>query len=89
MTREEERRQASREYVNNLDRLPSELRSVQQLYSIDDFKEGAKWADKTMIDKACEWLLSHNDYQRVLDNGKDIRFDMTQCVMDFRKAMEE
>lgn len=51
--------------------------------------EGAKWADKTMIDKACEWLLSHNDYQRVLDNGKDIRFDMTQCVMDFRKAMEE
>ena len=89
MTREEERRQASREYVSNLDRLPSELRSVQQLYSIDDFKEGAKWADKTLLDNACEWLLNHNDYQRVLDNGCSIMFDMTQCVMDFRKAMEE
>ena len=22
----------------------------------DGFIEGAKWADKTMIDKACEWL---------------------------------
>lgn len=49
----------------------------------------AEWADETMIEKACEWLLNHNDYQRVLDNGGAVRFDMTQCVMDFRKAMEE
>jgi len=40
------------------------------------------------IDKACEWLENHNDYQRVLDNGKGVRFDMTQCVIDFRKAMK-
>lgn len=53
------------------------------------FIMGAEWADKTMIEKACEWLLNHNDYQRVLDNGNGVRFDMTQCVTDFRKAMEE
>ena len=24
-----------------------------------DFINGAKWADKTMLDKACEWLKKH------------------------------
>ena len=41
------------------------------------------------IDKACKWLDNHNDYQRVHDNGRGVRFDMTQCIIDFRKAMEE
>lgn len=40
------------------------------------------------IEKACEWLENHNDYQRILDNGRGVRFDMTQCVIDFRKAMK-
>lgn len=40
------------------------------------------------IDKACEWMENHNDYLRVHDNGRGVRFDMTQCVSDFRKAME-
>ena len=30
------------------------------------FIEGAKWADKTLIDKACKWLTKHlYDYDRV------------------------
>lgn len=41
------------------------------------------------IDKACEWLESHNGYLRIHDNGRGVRFDMTQCVIDFRKAMKE
>jgi hypothetical protein len=40
------------------------------------------------IEKACEWLENHNDYQRVHDNGRGVRFDMTLCVIDFRKAMK-
>ena len=40
-----------------------------------------------MLDKVCEWLGNHNDYQRVNDNGSGVRFDMTQCVFDLRKAM--
>ena len=40
------------------------------------------------IEKACEWLKSHSDYLRIHDNGKGVRFDMTQCVIDFRRAMK-
>lgn len=42
------------------------------------FEEGAKWADKTMIDKACEWLLKGGYF---VNNNETIE--------DFRKAMEE
>ena len=40
------------------------------------------------IEKACEWLENHSDYLRVLDNGRCVRFDMTQRVSNFRKAMK-
>ncbi len=79
------------EFRNNLIK-ESVSEDIARMYSniaITYFEKGAKYADRTMLDKACEWLLNHNDYQRVLDNGCSIRFDMTQCVMDFRKAMEE
>ena len=42
----------------------------------DSFVEGAKWADKTMIDKACEWLKEHYAPAGFVDGI-------------FRKAMEE
>lgn len=48
----------------------------------DAFEEGAEWADKTMIDKACEWLQ-----EEVLNDYKGVVWD--QIVEDFRKAMEE
>jgi hypothetical protein len=43
------------------------------------FQAGARWADKTMIDKACEWLMLYGcEYA-------------TEEVMveHFKKAMEE
>ena len=52
-------------------------------------QKGAEWADKTMLDKVCEWLKNHNNYQRVHDNGGAVRFDMTQCIFDLREYMEE
>ena len=55
-----------------------ELKENIQLAILD----GAVWADKTMIDKACEWLKKHiNDY---LVKGRDIDY----MFDDFRKAME-
>ena len=47
-----------------------------------------KWADKTMIEKACEYLL-HIDYDslRYRDFGEE--FNEELFVNDFRKAMEE
>ena len=47
--------------------------------SIPTFIQGAEWADKTMIDKACEWLMLYGcEYA-------------TEEVMveHFKKAMEE
>ena len=55
----------------------------------EGFKCGAKWQKEPLIDKACEWLENHNNYQRVSNDGHTVRFDITQCVMDFRKAMEK
>ena len=45
----------------------------------EGYIDGAKWADKTMIDKACEWMMRYGcEYA-------------TEEVMveHFRKAMEE
>ena len=52
------------------------------------FIEGAQWADKTMIDKACEWLkLNAEDYVvTCYDKGE---LDSEGLLTDFRKAMEE
>lgn len=48
------------------------------------FEEGAKWADKTMIDKACDYLYKLNRM-----NFKEYgRHCPLVNVSDFRKAME-
>lgn len=41
------------------------------------FVEGAEWADKTMLDRACEWL----------ENGGYF-VNSNETIEDFRKAME-
>ena len=68
------------------------------------FKAGAFWADENpdsswgvriklereeWLDKACDWLINHNDYIKVFGNGMATGFDMARCVEDFRKAMED
>lgn len=52
MTREEEIIQASNAY--------SEYEYNRTDYE-NGFINGAKWADKTMIDKACEWLIEQKE----------------------------
>lgn len=49
------------------------------------FEEGAKWADKTMIDKACQWLMKYFvlDHEGMSPSG----FGVFEYM--FRKAMEE
>lgn len=54
------------------------------------FEEGAKWADKTMIDKACEWL-DNIDFEmeyHYSDDGYTF-FNKESFINDFHKAMEE
>jgi hypothetical protein len=45
------------------------------------FIEGAKWADRTMIARAVEWLQD-SVYDRYIEMHED-------NIEDFRKAMEE
>ena len=46
-----------------------------------------KWADKTMIDKACEWLKFNTNWDDKWDDmGKNMNYGM---IEEFRKAMEE
>ena len=53
----------------------------------DAFEAGAKWADETMIDKACDWL-EDTDFDMEYWNSEE-GFCKRDFIEDFRKAMEE
>lgn len=88
MTREEQIRQAGIEYTYRNKPMCigggafSEM--VDEMNRNKPFEEGAKWADATMIEKACEWLdsVDTDDY---MDSGI---FQMYDLIIDFKKAME-
>lgn len=48
------------------------------------FQEGAKWADRTMLDKASEWLKI--EISNYVSYDGEIDEDL---IIDLRKAMEE
>lgn len=73
MTREDEIRQAAAAYI--LDMYGEEDKDSDVS---EGFREGAKWADKTMIEKACDWLLKGGYF-----------VNNTETINDFKKAMEE
>lgn len=75
MTRREEIEQESKG-VKYLSCTPQEI-----------FVKGAEWADKTMIDKACEWLKENQDKYIEIKDGK--LYVKRSMVIDLRKAMEE
>lgn len=50
------------------------------------FIDGAKWADETIINKACVWLSTNKDNYIIDIEGETI-VDAT-IIEDFRKAME-
>ena len=54
----------------------------------EGFIEGAKYADKTMIEKACEWVEKHIFDFPWYDNEHD-DFSSKDIANALRKAMEE
>ena len=51
------------------------------------FIKGAKWADKTIIDKACKWLKeNYYNSEYTNDTWENIQI---KFINDFSKAMEE
>lgn len=64
------------------DRLFEEMREYNRNKA---FEEGAKWADKTMINKTCEIVKD------ILGSSIFANYphEMQDFLVDFRKAMEE
>lgn len=59
------------------------------------FREGAKWADKTMIEKACEWLenelyevMAEPNHYYIYDVQSKSYNSLEVLINDFKKAME-
>ena len=73
MTRKEEIHQSLLNYKNTYNALFPNGCINENVYI-----DGAEWADKTMIDKACEWLE-----ENLWDSIK------TEFIENFRKAMEK
>lgn len=93
MTREEQIRQASIEYT--LGNTPMRIGGNAFSEMIDKmnlnhaFEEGAKWADKTMIEKACKWLEQHQEDYDMYDAWLGDYVNFKAFIIDFRKAMKD
>lgn len=76
MTREEERLGAALEFYDK------HKSAALNVTLVDSFVYGSKWADKTTIDKASEWLRKF--LKGPMGEG------LAESIVDeFRKAMEE
>ena len=51
--------------------------------------DAAMWADKTMIEKACEWLKEHGDTYTWYNEMEGESGLTDEFIGDFKKAMEE
>lgn len=55
----------------------------------DSFAEGAKWADKTMIDKVCEWIEDNVENAFVCVNNTITELNGIELSRYIHKTMEE
>ena len=53
------------------------------------FISGAEWADRTMIDKACEWMDRYIDNYLFVDMEDAPGIRREDFINDFRQAMKE
>ena len=82
MTREEEIEKASKEFAYNISSIRPELNA-------DSFRQGAKWADETMIEKVCEWIKENIDiYAKVVINPKSHYPEIVMCD-SFEKTLKK
>ena len=84
MTRDEQIKKAEIKYSNNT--LFDGCDFIGQVAKQEAFIAGAKWADETMIDKACKWLEYY--VEMYIDNYNGT-IDISSMVEDFQEAMKE
>lgn len=66
-----------------MDGLKGKVLTVQQT-----FEEAAKWADKTMIERVCNWLKQSEDDYYKYDAWKGDYVDFNELIKDIKKTME-
>ena len=64
---------------------PEYLLQTPNILGSQGFVQGAKWADKTMIEKACRWLESNLNPVFYSGNG----WTTEEFIDNFKKAMKE
>ena len=64
------------------------LNCMSRINYQDGFIEGAKWADKTMIVKACKWLDNNKHLHKELSFGS-LSTDWNKFIKEFKKSMEK
>ena len=84
MTREEEIHEAAKEFVFG-DK--TETSDFFDMVMIDSFYSGAKWADKTMLEKVCKYLKSLV-YPKFVGDTLERAFS-DEDIERFKKAMED
>ena len=82
MTRKEQREKAAQEYINS-----DAVNPMNMQLAFGDFINGAEWADRTMIEKACKWLINI-DFDDFHFRDCDETFNNDLFVDAFRKAMQ-
>ena len=82
MTRKEEREQAANAYA-----VEAYYNDVDKNVGFADFLVGAEWADKTMLDKVCEWINEHKDWYIETEDNGIAGWITDEFVEELRKAM--
>lgn len=62
-------------------------KTLDMSYAPQDMESIEYTRTDAFIEKACEWLINHNDYICGSTNGI-VKYDMKQLVEDFKKYME-
>lgn len=93
MTREEQIRQAGIEYTIK-DRpmcICGDAFSdiFEEMNRNPAFEEGAKWADETMVAKACEWLKIHIEDYYAYDAWRGDYIDIDALIKGLKKYLGE
>ena len=57
---------------------------VAKMICMDGFLAGAEWADKTLVEKASEWLMTNAENYTLLRTD---RYMVDEMVEDFKKTM--
>ena len=78
------------EFRNNL--IKEEVdENIAKMYSniaLSYFEKGAKYADSTFMEKACEWLKNNVEKYYYLDEAYDKVISIKNLNNDFKKYME-